>query len=133
MRKTLLREMGRRLRSQRGESLTEVLVSTLIAAVALVMLASMISTGARLVDQSRDALRSYYNENNRLAAQDSEEDPAPETLTLEIVDEDNYNILLAPGEVTIRADQYTNDRITGLENDGPVTAYRYKSAEAGEP
>jgi Tfp pilus assembly protein PilV len=64
--KKLLRSAGGRLREQKGESIAEVLISLLISAVALVMLASMINTSARLVSDSRKKLTAYYAANEAL-------------------------------------------------------------------
>ncbi len=64
--KTLLSSIGKKLKSRGGESLTEVLVSVLISAVALTMLASMISASTGMVKQSREKLDDYYTNNNGL-------------------------------------------------------------------
>ena len=64
--KTLLSSIGKKLKSRGGESLTEVLVSLLISAVALTMLASMISASTGMVKQSREKLDDYYTNNNGL-------------------------------------------------------------------
>ena len=50
----------RRLKRRSGESIGEVLISVLISAVALVMLASMITTSAGLVKTGKDKLQQYY-------------------------------------------------------------------------
>ncbi len=64
--KTLLSSIGKKLKGRGGESLTEVLVSVLISAVALTMLASMISASTGMVKQSREKLDDYYTNNNGL-------------------------------------------------------------------
>ena len=64
--KTLLSSIGKKLKGRGGESLTEVLVSLLISAVALTMLASMISASTGMVKQSREKLDDYYTNNNGL-------------------------------------------------------------------
>lgn len=58
--------IGRKLRSRAGESIAETLVSVLIAAVALVMLAGMISTTLRLVEDSSKKIEAYYTANDAL-------------------------------------------------------------------
>ena len=61
----------RKLRSSRGESISEVLVALLISSLALVMLASMISSTTSLVTKSRDVLSEYYDANNALSSRGS--------------------------------------------------------------
>ena len=61
----------RKLRSNRGESISEVLVALLISSLALVMLASMISSTTSLVTKSRDVLSEYYDANNALSSRGS--------------------------------------------------------------
>lgn len=58
----------KKLRSRAGETLTETLVALLIASLALVMLASMISSTTRIVTQSKTRLKTYYTNNNQVAA-----------------------------------------------------------------
>ena len=58
----------RRLRDRRGESIGEVLVALLIAAVALMMLASLIATSTRLTRSSEERMQEYYTANENLTA-----------------------------------------------------------------
>ena len=55
-----------KLRSSRGESISETLVAVLISALALVMLAGAIATASRLVTSSRTKLGRYYDSNNAM-------------------------------------------------------------------
>ena len=66
---TMKRKIILKLRSSNGESLTETLVALLIAAIALVMLASMISSTTRIVTQSKAKMTEYYKANKTVAAQ----------------------------------------------------------------
>ena len=70
----------RRLKRRSGESIGEVLISVLISAVALVMLASMITTSAGLVKTGKDKLQRYYVGQDALT-QYSETD-VPEGVTI---------------------------------------------------
>ena len=56
----------RKLKNSRGESIAEVLVSLLIAAVALVMLASMITSATSMIDKARKSANVYYEAENDL-------------------------------------------------------------------
>ena len=57
----------RKLRNRGGETITEVLVAVLIAAVALVLLAGMITTTANLIDSSRTKVHGYAEKDLALA------------------------------------------------------------------
>ena len=57
----------KKLRSSRGDSIAEVLIALLISVVALVMLAAMIASSTRLIQQSRTAIEKYDAANNALA------------------------------------------------------------------
>jgi len=65
MRKNLQR-IGRLLKSSRGDSIAEVLIALLISAVALVMLASMISSSTSMTDSSKKKIENYYVSTNSL-------------------------------------------------------------------
>ena len=69
---TMKKKIILKLRSSNGESLTETLVALLIAAIALVMLASMISSTTRIVTQSKTKMTEYYKANKTVAAQTGE-------------------------------------------------------------
>ena len=56
-----------RLRSKAGESLAEVLIALLIAALALTMLASVINTTARIIRQSKASMTAYYTKESAFA------------------------------------------------------------------
>lgn len=56
----------RKLKNRKGESIGEVLVSLLISALALVMLASMITSSSRMIQSSKVKLQDYYVANNAL-------------------------------------------------------------------
>lgn len=55
-----------KLRSRAGETITETLVSLLISALALVMLAGVISASSRIVNRSKAALDAYYDACNAM-------------------------------------------------------------------
>ena len=54
-----------RLCSKAGESISETMVSVLIAALALVMLAGAVSTASHVITTSKDRLDDYYAENEK--------------------------------------------------------------------
>lgn len=67
--KKMKKKALRKLKSRTGESLVEVLVSLLIAALALTMLASTIATSSKIITQSKDKMEDYYDQNNAMAGQ----------------------------------------------------------------
>ena len=61
-----MKTIGKKLRSQVGESIAETLVAVLVIAVALTMLASMISATAGMVKKSEAKMDEYYAANSAL-------------------------------------------------------------------
>lgn len=66
--KRLKRLLGRKLKSTAGESLVEVLVSLLIAALAILLLGQTLDVSVNMVRRSGEAMEDYYAANNVLAA-----------------------------------------------------------------
>lgn len=64
----ILSQIKKRIKSRNGESITEVLVALLISMLGLVLLATMITSSAKLITQSRDAMSGYVEKGNALAA-----------------------------------------------------------------
>lgn len=65
----MLEKLKNKLRSQAGESIAEVLVSLLIAALSLMLLAGMISATFDMVTRSRETVKTYVQANNTLVEQ----------------------------------------------------------------
>ena len=63
------KQISAKLNSRSGESIAEVLVALLISALALVMLASMITSSVDLVTKSRQTMDAYYRKNAVVAEQ----------------------------------------------------------------
>ena len=55
-----------KMSSERGDSIAEVLIALLISSLALVMLASMITSAANMIMKSKDTMTSYYSESTSL-------------------------------------------------------------------
>ena len=85
--KKLKKRLAARLRGTKGESLAEVLVALLIAALSLTMLASAIFSSSSIINNSKKAMDTYYSNNDELAKQ-SKSDPDQTNLTL-LNDENN--------------------------------------------
>ena len=58
----------RKLQSKAGDSIAEVLIALLISSLALVMLASMISSSANMITKSKSNMDDYYSKMNALAS-----------------------------------------------------------------
>jgi len=84
---TMRKRIIQKLRCNRGESLTETLVALLIAAIALVMLASMISSTTRIVTQSKTKMKEYYDANVTVASQTGNGTSASVT-----IDDEEYEV-----------------------------------------
>ena len=54
------------LQNEKGESITETLVSTLIASLALVLLAGMLTSSVNVIKKSKTAMSSYYESLNQM-------------------------------------------------------------------
>ncbi len=61
------RAWKKKLRSSKGEGIAEVLIAVLISAVALALLASMITTATGMLRSSQETMDTYYGERNELA------------------------------------------------------------------
>ncbi len=55
-----MNRVSKKLKSRAGETLSEVLIALLIAALALTILANMISASSKMVLDSRGSLEKYY-------------------------------------------------------------------------
>lgn len=65
--KRLILKIRTKLRSPRGETLGEVLVALLVAALAITMLAGAIGVSTRLVINSKEKMTEYYNKNSAIS------------------------------------------------------------------
>jgi Tfp pilus assembly protein PilV len=79
--KRLKEKIAARLKNSAGESLAEVLIALLIAALAMTMLAATISTASRMITNSKTKMGEYYEANDNLAEQLKDD---TKTLTIEI-------------------------------------------------
>jgi len=76
-----LKSILRKVRSRSGESIAEVLVSLLIAALAMLLLAGMINASSNLITKSRAKMQEYYDANNAIVQQSSSGTNGTATLT----------------------------------------------------
>ncbi len=106
-----MKKIGKKLCSQAGESIAETLVAVLVIAVALTMLASMISATVSMVKTSEAKMDDYYKANAALETLDAD-DPLAVTLTVSI-----------KGDAEVESVSAVGAKNNVLSK--PVIAYRY--------
>lgn len=65
--KKYLRSIRKKLRGKAGETISETLISLLIASLALMMLAGAVTSGSAMIAKGRTKLEDYYSKNEKLA------------------------------------------------------------------
>lgn len=78
----MFRKIIGKLNSQTGESLAETLVALLISAVALVMLAGVMSAAGSVISSSRNKLKAYYEATNEKLVNRSGETAGSNSVTI---------------------------------------------------
>ena len=115
-RKTAAGKLG----SRAGETITETLVSVLISALALVMLAGAITAASNIIKRSRNALSEYYAANEVMAEMPDSTDAPNIDMT------NNAKLWMSPskpgavGTFSLNVKKYTNKALIGRE----VTEYK---------
>ncbi len=137
--KKLKSSLSKKLKGKAGESIAEVLIALLIAALALTMLASVITTAARTITRNKQQMDAYYAANEWLTAHVDDAADGSMTVTVTVkasTDEDSTvkTIKLMPDQLPdgtlkpLTVNYQVND-IVGVENsDGkkegiPVVAF----------
>ncbi len=64
-----IKKLNSKFRTEKGESIAEVLVALLISSVGLVMLAAMISSSVKMLQQSKTGLFDYVEAENSIVEQ----------------------------------------------------------------
>ena len=108
----IIASANNKVKNNAGESISETLVSVLISALALVMLAGAITTATRIVKNSRTKLEAYYKANEIMAEMPtSSSDSSVEVLstgkTIRFIESgndaasetENYNIVMYNNKV----------------------------------
>lgn len=117
----MMKKMRSRLRSQRGESITEVLFAVMISAIALTMLALMINATTKMVIHSRSTMEDYVSQNNGIVEKGSAGVPGTATFYIVNPDTSTTPILLTDDSVVATPIRYyVNDSLGKV----PVTSYK---------
>ena len=66
-----MRNIAKKLKNRRGETIAEVLVSLLIGAMAILMLATMVASATKIITSSSEKMKAYVIDGNNLAEQSS--------------------------------------------------------------
>ena len=119
----MMEKLKQNLHSQAGESIGETLVSLLIAALALVMLAGAISASSGVIMKSRDKLNDYYSANEE-ASGVVKMTSGGSTVTDGITIEDNAGVI---SKQSYSVTYYKNNEFDGRT----VVAYDYSPDSAG--
>lgn len=111
-----------KLNNTAGETITEVLVGLIIAALALTMLAAMITSSTRLLQNSESFFQGYVSEENNLAVQSGSVSAGSGTVK---VSNGTNDVKLTDGSgSTIEVLYFVNDS----KSTQPVVSYRAKKA-----
>ena len=113
-----MKKLFQKLNSCRGESIGEVLVALLISALALVMLAGMISASSRMITKSKTELKEYYDANAALNSESSS--GIDGAVSLKTSGGTNTSVKLVPGAEQISVQYFVNSK------DGRVVSYKKK-------
>lgn len=98
------KRIRKKLHSSSGESIAETLIALLISSLALVMLASMISSTSNMLSQSKIAMNKYYTEINKLAEQSDSRTDGSEVVVTDgtaVIKDEGGKDQLAPTEIRI--------------------------------
>lgn len=110
----------KKLRARAGETLAETLIAVLIAAVAVLMLAGMLSTSADMVHKSEAAFNDYYTANNALSTQSGTGATGKALLR-----DENDNSVYLVGSADANVLFYVNNK---APNSTPVISYKYNNS-----
>ena len=97
-----------KLKQKKGETLTETLVALLIGSLALVLLASMVTSSTKIITTSEMQLIQYYEQNNRLEARASGDENAIASACC--VDGTETTVRLVPGRDSVSIKCYVNQK-----------------------
>ena len=101
-------------RSNSGETITETLVATLIAGLALLMLAVVIASSSGIIGKSRDFMDNYYGLNNNIV--EKEATSTTGSVALATSGATGYTVPLAPGKDSVSVTFYydSSDNLAGI-------------------
>lgn len=78
-----LQAMVKKLKSKKGESISEVLIALLVSALAVVLLAGMINASTEMIQKSKNKMEKYVNAENGIVEQNAD-DPDTGRVTVQV-------------------------------------------------
>ncbi len=123
--KKLRASLSKKLKGNAGESIAEVLIALLIAALALTMLASVITTAARTITKSKEQMDAYYTANEWLSSHTTSE---TDTWTVTVKDASDKDVNLTGATPSMNVRFQVNNVVGEKKGDGtydgiPVIAF----------
>ena len=112
-----MNDVKKKLSSQAGESIGETLVALLISALALVMLAGAVSSGMRIVTNSKEKMNVYYQVNNAVAERKQTAPTIDGMKTIGFKGTLSVSItnLLPIGKTLPQIDYWKNEELSGIQ------------------
>lgn len=99
-----MHSLKNKLRSQAGETIAEVLVAMLISALALTMLASMITATVSMVTRSKEKMKEYYENGESLELMSAD----PETINVTM---SGTGLLVSAKALCYKNETFQGDRV----------------------
>lgn len=107
------KEIKRKISRNDGDSIAEVLIALLISSLALVMLASMITSSSRMITGSREKLETYYENSS----------------SLNEIGTSNSTTVSVTGDVAQKYSVYYS--VNNTFSNRPVVSFQYNGVVAG--
>ncbi len=117
--KRLRASLSNKLKGNAGESIAEVLIALLIAALALTMLASVISAAAKMITESKEKVSQYYAANDNLTAHTPVDESSYWTVTVKNASNAAVKLTNAASESSITVRYNVNNVLSNK----PVVAF----------
>ena len=118
----LLRATVKRLRSTKGESISEVLIALLISTLGIMLLAGMINASANMITKSKDKIKDYVAKENGIVAQSSSGAVTGQVAFVVGSGENTQTIRLNESSDTVNVEYYENSEF----GNNTVKSYKVK-------
>ena len=121
-------KLSKKLKGNAGETIAEVLIALLIAALALTMLASVITTTVKMVNENKRKMNDYYMANEWITMHRPLNGDYGKTWTVTVEDASNATVNLTNSDSMIEVHYYVNSVVGENKEDGtfdgiPVIAF----------
>lgn len=115
-----MKRLRKKLKSNRGESIAEVLIALTVTSLAAMVFAGAISASSRIIQQSKAAAATYIAEENELAA------PPQETPS------ENGGLSCEEGSVTLNFGDTTSEITVNIYKTTTTEIYTYEKEDQTE-